>query len=74
MHTNLKSLGGLVYSYGSMIIPNELVFYKKASLFAMVPLASRLQERKVFSPNFNKEVRCHDCSQEESIKYEGLNS
>ena len=36
-----------VYKYGGMTIPSKLVLYKRNYMYAMVPLAQKLQGRKI---------------------------
>ena len=37
-----------VYKYGGMTVPSKLILYEKSYMFAMVPLAQKLQARNIF--------------------------
>jgi len=56
-----------IYRFGAMNIPQRLVFYEKDYVYAMVPLAQKLQGRIEFSSSIsNRDKRYHPCSKETS--------
>lgn len=61
------------FKYGNMTIPPKLVFYEKSYVYAMVPLAQKLQARMKMTMLYSITVcRYHACPKETSFEHEGF--
>jgi len=49
MKSNLSAFSQTFQVYGTMRIPGELVFYQKPSVYAIVPFAMKMKQRRKFS-------------------------
>ena len=49
MKSNLSAFSQTFQIYGTLRIPGELVFYQKPSVYAIVPFAMKMKQRRKFS-------------------------
>lgn len=70
MSSSLKPLKESLFKYGHMTIPSELIFYEKRFIYAIVPLALRLPNRKTKFLDFSSHCRHYDYSQTTGSRHE----